>query len=49
MVLLRWEADVKKKWKCTLCGYIHTGDEPPEKCPVCGALRDKFIPYEPRR
>ena len=32
-----------KKWKCTVCGYIHTGDEPPEKCPVCGAPRSKFI------
>ncbi len=32
-----------KKWKCTVCGYIHTGDEPPEKCPVCGAPRSRFI------
>ena len=32
-----------KKWKCTVCGYIHTGDEPPEKCPVCGAPKSKFI------
>lgn len=32
-----------KKWKCTVCGYIHTGDEPPEKCPVCGADKSKFI------
>ena len=32
-----------KKWKCTVCGYIHTGDEPPEKCPVCGAPASKFI------
>lgn len=32
-----------KKWKCTVCGYIHTGDEPPEKCPVCGAPKSRFI------
>ena len=32
-----------KKWKCTVCGYIHTGDEPPEKCPVCGAPKSMFI------
>ena len=31
-----------KKWKCTVCGYIHTGDEPPESCPVCGAGADLF-------
>ena len=32
-----------KKWRCTVCGYIHTGDEPPETCPVCGADRSKFV------
>ena len=32
-----------KKWKCTVCGYIHTGDEPPEKCPVCGAPKSRFV------
>ena len=32
-----------KKWKCTVCGYIHEGDEPPDECPVCGADRSKFI------
>jgi len=31
-----------QKWKCTICGYIHTGEEPPEICPVCGADRSKF-------
>ena len=32
-----------KKWQCTVCGYVHEGDEPPEECPVCGADRSKFI------
>ena len=32
-----------KKWKCLVCGYIHTGDEPPEKCPVCGAPKSQFV------
>jgi len=32
-----------KKWKCTVCGYIHNGAEPPETCPVCGADKSKFI------
>ncbi len=32
-----------KKWKCTVCGYIHEGEEPPETCPVCGADKSKFI------
>ncbi|TYB33958.1 MAG: rubredoxin [Flexistipes sinusarabici] len=30
------------KWKCTVCGYIYEGDEPPEKCPVCNASKEKF-------
>ncbi len=32
-----------KKWRCTVCNYIHTGEEPPEKCPVCGADKSKFV------
>jgi len=32
-----------KKWRCTVCGYVHTGDQPPEKCPNCGAPREKFV------
>ena len=31
-----------KKWVCTVCGYIHEGDEPPETCPVCGADKSMF-------
>ncbi len=23
------------KWKCSNCGYIHEGTEPPEECPAC--------------
>lgn len=32
-----------RKWQCTVCGYIHEGNEPPEECPVCGADRSKFV------
>src|SRR5574344_1609220 len=34
---------MEKKWKCTICGYVHTGSNPPEKCPVCHAPASKFI------
>lgn len=30
------------KYVCKICGYVHEGDEAPEKCPVCGAPKDKF-------
>ncbi|MEG0309958.1 MAG: flavin reductase [Eubacterium sp.] len=33
---------ILKKWRCTVCGYIHEGDTPPEKCPICGVGPDKF-------
>ncbi len=23
------------EWKCRNCGYVHSGDEPPQKCPAC--------------
>jgi rubrerythrin len=31
-----------KKYVCAVCGYVHIGNEPPEKCPQCGAPRQKF-------
>lgn len=31
-----------KKWRCTVCGYIHEGPEPPDPCPVCGADKSFF-------
>ena len=37
-----------KKWRCGVCGYVHDGENPPERCPKCGAPREKFaeIPAE---
>lgn len=29
-------------WKCSVCGYIQDGDQLPERCPNCGAPREKF-------
>ncbi len=31
-----------KKYVCPICGYVHEGNEPPEKCPQCGAPGSKF-------
>lgn len=33
---------MKKKFICTVCGYIHEGDAAPEKCPLCGVPASKF-------
>lgn len=32
------------KWKCSVCGYIHEGKEPPAKCPCCAHPREYFEP-----
>ena len=32
-----------KKFVCTVCGYVHEGNEAPDKCPQCGASKEKFI------
>jgi len=40
------DAQRAKAWRCTVCGYIHAGDGAPDACPVCGAVRAEFEPYE---
>ncbi len=32
-----------KKYVCQVCGYVHVGDSAPDKCPQCGAPKDKFV------
>lgn len=31
-----------KRWVCVICNYVHEGDDPPDRCPVCNAPREKF-------
>ena len=33
---------MKTLFKCTVCGYVHEGAEAPDKCPKCGAPKEKF-------
>ncbi len=33
---------MKKKFICTVCGYIYEGEHAPEKCPMCGVPGSKF-------
>lgn len=34
----------KRRWKCSICGYIHEADELPDdfKCPICGVGKEYF-------
>jgi len=31
-----------KVWQCSVCRYIHRGDTPPDKCPICNVGANKF-------
>ena len=33
---------MKKKFICTVCGYVYEGEHAPEKCPMCGVPGSKF-------
>ena len=34
------------KYVCSVCGYVHEGDNPPEQCPQCKAPASKFNKQE---
>ncbi len=34
---------MKKLFKCSVCRYIHEGDDAPDVCPKCGAPKEKFV------
>ena len=36
------EKTEETKWVCSICGYIHYGENAPEKCPLCGVSKELF-------
>ncbi len=38
-----FKRDESVAWICLECGYIHHGEEPPERCPSCGHARAYFV------
>ena len=36
---------MKKKWICTVCGYVHEGDEAPAFCPQCQQPKSKCTAF----
>jgi rubrerythrin len=34
------------KWKCSKCGYVHVGKQPPRKCPACQHPREYYEPAD---
>jgi len=39
-----FQRDEPIKWKCSVCGYVHEGTEPPRKCPACKHAREYYEP-----
>jgi rubrerythrin len=37
---------MRKKFICTVCGYVHEGEEAPEICPQCKQPKSKFKEME---
>lgn len=30
------------RYVCSICGYIHEGEEAPEQCPICHQPKEMF-------
>ncbi len=39
-----FKRDKPIRWKCSKCGYIHEGTEPPAKCPSCKHPKEYYEP-----
>ena len=37
---------MRKKFICTICGYVHEGEEAPDFCPQCNVPKSKFKEVE---
>lgn len=36
---------MKKKFICTVCGYIYEGENAPKECPICHAKAERFADF----
>lgn len=39
-----YKRDEPIKWKCSVCGYVYKGTEPPPRCPYCKHTREYYEP-----
>ncbi len=40
-----FKKDKKIRWKCTVCGFVYEGEEPPKICPACGHSHEYYEPH----
>ena len=41
-----YQRDEPIDWKCSVCGYRHTGNEPPSRCPCCQHAKEYYEPAD---
>ena len=41
-----FKREKKIMWKCSVCGYVHEGTEPPAKCPCCQHPTEYYEPAD---
>jgi rubrerythrin len=41
-----YKREKKIKWKCSKCGYVHEGTEPPKECPSCKHPHEYYEPED---
>lgn len=41
-----YKRDKPIRWKCSKCGFIHEGEEPPGKCPSCQHPKEYYEPED---
>jgi len=41
-----YKRDKPIKWRCSKCGFVYEGTEPPVKCPLCKHEREYYKPFE---
>jgi len=39
------DMDISDIYICPVCGYTFVGENPPDKCPVCGLPKEKFLKF----
>jgi iron-only hydrogenase group A len=39
-------APAVKSWRCSVCGYIAEGPQPPDECPICHVGAGRFVAVE---
>ncbi len=39
-----YKRDEPIKWKCSVCGYVYEGTEPPPRCPYCKHSKEYYEP-----